>query len=76
MSWTYELDPASILPVPELAWQAVLKKAKVKLDLLTNIDVLLTVEKGIRGGMHHSTYQYAKSNDKYMKDYDKNKDFQ
>ena len=32
------------------------------------------VEKGIRGGMCHSIYRYAKVNKKYMKDYDKNKD--
>ena len=33
----------------------------------------LKVEKGIKGGMCHSTYRYAKANNKYMKDYDKNK---
>ena len=47
----YRLDPANIFSVPGLAWQAALKKAKVKLDLLTNIDMLLMVEKGIRGGI-------------------------
>ena len=57
---------------PELLWQAALKIDKVKLDLLTNTDVLLMVEKDIRGGMCHSIYQYAKAKDKYMKDYDKN----
>ena len=36
--------------------------------------MLLMVEKGIRGGMCHSIYRYAKVNKKYMKDYDKNKD--
>ena len=69
----YELDPAKFLSVPALAWQAVLIKAKLKLDLLTDIDMLLMVEKGIRGRICHSIYQYAKSNNKYMKDYDKNK---
>ena len=49
------------------------KKTKLKLDLLTNIDILLTVEKGIRGGIYHSIYRYAKANNKYMKNYDKNK---
>ena len=47
----YRLDPANIFSVPGLAWQAALKKAKVKLDLLSNIDMLLMVEKGIRGGI-------------------------
>ena len=45
-----------------LAWQAALKKTKVKLDLLTDIDMLLMVEKGIRGGICHYIYQYAKAN--------------
>ena len=70
----YELDPAEFLLAPGLAWQAVLKKTKVKLDLLTDIDMLLLVEKGKRGGMFHSIYRYAKANNKYMKDYDKNKE--
>ena len=69
----YELDPSKFLLAPGLAWQVVLKKAKLKLDLLTDINTLLMVEKGIRGRICHSIYQYAKSNNKYMKDYDKNK---
>ena len=51
-----ELDPAKFLSVPGLAWQAALKKTKVKLDLLTDIDTLMMVEKGIRGGICHSIY--------------------
>ena len=57
-----------------MAWQAALKMTKVKLDLLTDIDMLLLVEKEIRGGICHSIYQYGKANKKYMKDYDKNKE--
>ena len=45
----YELDPVRFLSTPGLAWQACLKKTKVELELLTNIDMLLMVEKGIRG---------------------------
>ena len=47
----YELDPAKKFSARELAWQAALKKTKVKLDLLTDIDMLLMVEKGIRRGI-------------------------
>ena len=54
--------------------QAALKKTKAKLDLLTDIDMLLVVEKGIRGGICNTIYQYAKANSKYMKGYDKNKE--
>ena len=46
----------------------------MKVDLLTDIDMLLMVGKGIRGGICHSIYQYAKANKKYIKDYDKNKE--
>ena len=69
----YELVPAKFLLAPRLAWQAAVKQTKVKLHLLTDIDVLLMVQKGIRGEICHSTHQYAKPNNKYMKDYDKNK---
>ena len=70
----YRLDHAKFLSGPALVWQAVLKKTKVKLNLLTNIDMLLMVEKGIRGGICHSIYQYVKANNKYMKDFDNNKE--
>ena len=53
---------------------AALKKTKVKLDLLTNIDVLLMAEKDLRGGIYHSIYQYTKFNNKYMKIYNENKE--
>ena len=46
------------------------KKDKVKLDLLTDIDMLLMVEKGIREGICRSIYRYAKANKKYMTNYD------
>ena len=43
-----ELNPAKFLSAPLLAHQAAFKKTKVKLDLLTDIDMLLKVEEGIR----------------------------
>ena len=70
----YELDPARFFSTPGLAWQASLKKTKVKLDLLTNIDLSLNLEKGLRGGICHSIYRYRKTNNKYIKNYDKNKE--
>ena len=69
-----ELYPTKLLSAPGLAWQAALKDPKVKSDLLTDIIMLIMVEKGIRGGICHSIYQYGKANDKYMNDYDKNKE--
>ena len=70
----YGLDPAHFLSAPGLAWQACLKKTRVKLELLTDVDMLLIVEKGIRGGICHSIHKYAKANNKYMKNYDKDKE--
>ena len=68
----YELDPAHFLSAPGLAWQACLKKTKVELELLTDIDMLLMVEKGTKGGICQAIHRYAKANNKYMKNYDKN----
>ena len=68
---TYKLDPAHFLTAPRLAWQACLKKTGVKLELLTDIDILLMVEKGIRGGICQAVQRYAKANNKYMKNCDK-----
>ena len=48
----YELDPTHFLSSPRLAWQACLKKSKVKIELLTNIDMILMFEKGIRDGIY------------------------
>ena len=70
----YQLHPAKFLSAPGLAWQAALKKTEVKLELLTDIDMLLMVEKDIRGGICNAIHRYAKANNKYMKYYDKSKE--
>ena len=70
----YELDPAHFLSLPGLAWQACLKKTNIELELLTDYDMLLMVEEGIRGGICHSIQRYAKANNKYMKNYDESKE--
>ena len=67
----YELSPAHSLSAPGLAWQACLKKTKAELELLTNIDMLLMVEKGIRGGICQAIHSHAKANNKYMNNYNK-----
>ena len=68
----YHLDSVKFLSASGLAWQAALRKTEVKLELLTDIDMLLMVEKCNRRGICHTIHRYAKANNKYMKDYDKN----
>ena len=70
----YELDFAHFLPAPGLAWQACLKRTEVELELITDPDMLLMVERGIRGGICHAILRYAKANNKYMKDYNNDKE--
>ena len=70
----YELDPAHFLSLPGLAWQACLKKTNIESELLTDYDMLLMVEEGIRGGIFHSIHRYAKANNKYMKNYNNNEE--
>ena len=68
------LDPVKYFSAPGSAWQAALKNTEVKLELLTDIDMLLMIEKGIRRGICHVILQYAKANNTYMKSYDKSKE--
>ena len=70
----YELNPAHFLSLPGLAWQACLKKTNIELELLTDYDMLLMVEEGMRGGICHSIHRYAKANNKYMKNYNNNEE--
>ena len=68
----FEPDPAHFLSAPGLAWQACLTKTEIKLELLTDNDMLMMVEEGIRGGMCNAIHRYAKANNNYMKNYNKN----
>ena len=68
----YGFDPVYFVSAPGLAWQACLKKSELKLELITDYDMMLMIEKGIRGGICQEAHRYAKANNKYMKNYDKN----
>ena len=70
----YKLDPAHFVSLPGLAWQACLKKTNIESELLTDYDMLLMVEKGIRGGICHSIHRYAKANNKYMQNCNNNEE--
>ena len=64
----YKLDPAHYYTAPGLAWDAALKITEVELELLSDIDMLLMVEEGTRGGVSMISNRYGKSNNKYMGD--------
>ena len=68
----YQFDPTYFLSSPGLAWQACLKKTEGKLELITDYDMILMIETGIRGGICQATHRYAKASNKYMKNYNKN----
>ncbi|XP_065667722.1 uncharacterized protein LOC136088013 [Hydra vulgaris] len=71
----YKLDPAWYYTSPGLAWDAALKKTKVKLELLSDYDMILMIKKGIRGGISLISNRLGTSNNKYMNDaYDKSKE--
>jgi len=65
----YDLDPCHYYTAPGLAWDASLKMTGVKLELLTDYDMHLFVEKGLRGGNSMIAHRYAKANNKYMSNY-------
>ena len=64
----YKLDPAHFYTSPGLAWKACLKCTGIKSELLTNPDMILMLERGIRGGITQAVRKYASANNKYMGD--------
>ena len=70
----YNLDPAHYYTSPGLAWDACLKETDQKLQLLHDYDKLMMFERGIRGGISHISKRYAEANNKYMKDYNPDKE--
>ena len=62
----HKLDPAHFYTLSGLAWQACLKRTGIRLELVTDSDMLLMFERGIRGGITQAVHQYAKANNMYI----------
>ena len=62
----YGLDPAWYFSSPGLAWDATLKLTKVQLELLSDPDMLLMIEIGIRGIIATISHRHSKANNEYM----------
>ena len=69
----YKLDPCHYFSAPGLSWDAMLKMTGVKLEKISDIDKYLFIEKGSRGGISYIAKRYAKAKNKYMCEYDSNK---
>ena len=69
----YKLDPCHYFSAPGLSWDIMLKMTDVKLEKISDIDQYLFIEKGRRGGRSYFAKRYAKANNKYMNDYNPNK---
>ena len=69
----YNLDPCYYFSAPELSWDAMLKMTKVELEKISDPDMHLFFENGMRGGISYMNKRYSKANNKYCPDYDKNK---
>ena len=66
----YKLDPTHYVSLPGFGWDALLKMTNIKLDVISDYDMYLMIESGIRGGMSMISHRHSKANNKYMKDYD------
>ena len=69
----YGFDPCHYFSSPGLSWDAMLKMTGMRLEKIVDIDMYLFIEKGLRGGISYIAMRYAKTSNKYMKDYDPTK---
>ncbi|XP_025421129.1 uncharacterized protein LOC112691190 [Sipha flava] len=70
---TYKLDPAHYFTAPGFSFDCMLKYTSIKLDLLSDYDMLLLIEKGIRGGLTQASMRYGKANNHRTPHHDESK---
>ena len=68
------LDPCHYFSNLGLSWDAMLKMTKIELDLISDNDMHLVIEKGMRGGISYIAKRHNKANNKYMECYDSSKE--
>ena len=69
----YRLDPCHYFSSPGLSWDVMVKMTGIELELISDIDIHLFIEKGMRGGISYIAKRHSKANKKYMKEYDGSK---
>lgn len=68
---TYYFDPCHYYTAPGLSWDAMMKLTKVDLELLTDFGIISFLKSDIRGGIWQCSNRYAKENNQFMEDYNK-----
>lgn len=70
----FKLDPAHYVTLPGFSFDAMLRFTKVEIELLTDVDMLMFVERALRGGITQCTMRHAKANNQYLDDFDASKE--
>ena len=69
----YGLDPCYYFSSPGLSWDTMLKMTEIELGFISDIDMHLFIEKGMKGGISYIAKRCSKANNKYMQSYDAKK---